>query len=167
MPRQSDKSPITPLNLPPAQLQLSRSEKGDLVVFDPLRKKRVILTPEEWVRQNFVSYMTNQLGYPKSLMANEIAIKLNDTLRRCDTVVYDLHANPMVIVEYKAPEINITQQVFDQIVRYNMVLHARCLIVSNGMSHYCCLIDYDNSTYSFLNEVPHFTRLTSEINITK
>ncbi len=162
MPRQSDKSPITPLNLPTAQLQLSRSDKGDIVVFDPLRKKNVILTPEEWVRQNFVSYLTNNLGYPQSLMANETAITLNDTRRRCDTVVYDLHAKPMVIVEYKAPEINITQEVFDQIVRYNMVLHARCLIVSNGLSHYCCIIDYNNLTYKFLKEVPTFAQLTTD-----
>ena len=162
MPRQSDKSPITPLNLPPAQLQLRRSDKGDIVVFDPLRKKNVILTPEEWVRQNFVSYMTNQLGYPQSLMANERAITLNNTRRRCDTVVYDLYAKPMVIVEYKAPEIDITKEVFDQIVRYNMVLHARCLIVSNGLSHYCCIIDYNNSTYKFLKEVPTFAQLTAD-----
>lgn len=161
MTTQNNKSPIVKLNLPVAQLHVSRTPTGDLVIFDPLRRKNVALTPEEWVRQNFVAYMTGMLGYPASLMANETAIKLNDTLRRCDTVVYDLHARPLVIVEYKAPDIEITQQVFDQIVRYNMVLRARCLIVSNGMSHYCCLIDYDKSSYSFLTEVPRFDRLTS------
>lgn len=161
MTTQSNKSPIVKLNLPAAQLRVSRTTGGDLVIFDQLRKKNVALTPEEWVRQNFVAYMTGALGYPGSLMANETAIKLNDTLRRCDTVVYDLHARPLVIVEYKAPDIEITQQVFDQIVRYNMVLHARCLIVSNGLSHYCCLIDYDKSSSTFLTEVPRFDQLTS------
>lgn len=161
MTTQNNKSPIVKLNLPTATLRLGRPPGGDLVIFDPLRKKNVALTPEEWVRQNFVAFMTGHLGYPSSLMANETAIKLNDTLRRCDTVVYDLNARPLVIVEYKAPDIEITQNVFDQIVRYNMVLHARCLIVSNGMSHYCCLIDYEKSSYTFLTEVPRFDTLTS------
>lgn len=161
MTQQSNKNPIVKLNLPVAQLRVSRTPVGELVIFDALRKKNVALTPEEWVRQNFVAYMTGSLGYPASLMANETSIRLNDTLRRCDTVVYDLQARPLVIVEYKAPDIEITQQVFDQIVRYNMVLHARCLIVSNGMSHYCCLIDYDKSSYTFLTEVPRYERLTT------
>ncbi|WP_290383966.1 type I restriction enzyme HsdR N-terminal domain-containing protein, partial [uncultured Muribaculum sp.] len=128
-------------------------------IFDRLRKKFIILTPEEWVRQHFVNYLINHKGFPESLMANEIGITLNGTRRRCDTVVFDKHGSPMVIVEYKASSIVISQSTFDQIVRYNMVLHARYLIVSNGMNHYCCRIDYDNMSYDFLKEVPDYADL--------
>ena len=124
-----------------------------------MRKKFIILTPEEWVRQHFVNYLINHKGFPESLMANEIGITLNGTRRRCDTVVFDKHGSPMVIVEYKASSIVISQSTFDQIVRYNMVLHARYLIVSNGMNHYCCRIDYDNMSYDFLKEVPDYADL--------
>lgn len=124
-----------------------------------MRKKFIILTPEEWVRQHFVNYLINHKGFPESLIANEIGITLNGTRRRCDTVVFDKHGSPMVIVEYKASSIVISQSTFDQIVRYNMVLHARYLIVSNGMNHYCCRIDYDNMSYDFLKEVPDYADL--------
>jgi len=106
-----------------------------------------------------VNYLINHKGFPESLMANEIGITLNGTRRRCDTVVFDKHGSPMVIVEYKASSIVISQSTFDQIVRYNMVLHARYLIVSNGMNHYCCRIDYDNMSYDFLKEVPDYADL--------
>ncbi len=124
------------LNLPSFDIRLQRDDEG-VKIFDRLRKKFIILTPEEWVRQHFVNYLINHKGFPESLMANEIGITLNGTRRRCDTVVFDKHGSPMVIVEYKASSIVISQSTFDQIVRYNMVLHARYLIVSNGMNHYC------------------------------
>jgi hypothetical protein len=130
----------TPLNLPPIQLKLQSSADGLLRVYDQLRQKFVALTPEERVRQHFVDYLINTLGYPASLMANEVALKFNGQTRRCDTVLYargDLR--PLAIVEYKAPEVEITQKVFDQIARYNLVMGARLLIVSNGLRHYCCL----------------------------
>ena len=136
------------LNLPSFDIRLQRDDEG-VKIFDRLRKKFIILTPEEWVRQHFVNYLINHKGFPESLMANEIGITLNGTRRRCDTVVFDKHGSPMVIVEYKASSIVISQSTFDQIVRYNMVLHARYLIVSNGMNHYCCRIDYDNMSYDF------------------
>ena len=143
------------LNLPSFDIRLQRDDEG-VKIFDRLRKKFIILTPEEWVRQHFVNYLINHKGFPESLMANEIGITLNGTRRRCDTVVFDKHGSPMVIVEYKASSIVISQSTFDQIVRYNMVLHARYLIVSNGMNHYCCRIDYDNMSYDFLKEVPDY-----------
>ncbi len=146
------------LNLPSFDIRLQRDDEG-VKIFDRLRKKFIILTPEEWVRQHFVNYLINHKGFPESLMANEIGITLNDTRRRCDTVVFDKHGSPMVIVEYKASSIVISQSTFDQIVRYNMVLHARYLIVSNGMNHYCCRIDYDNMSYDFLKEVPDYADL--------
>lgn len=146
------------LNLPSFGIRLQRDDEG-VKIFDRLRKKFIILTPEEWVRQHFVNYLINHKGFPESLIANEIGITLNGTRRRCDTVVFDKHGSPMVIVEYKASSIVISQSTFDQIVRYNMVLHARYLIVSNGMNHYCCRIDYDNMSYDFLKEVPDYADL--------
>ena len=128
-----------------------------LKVFDPFRKKYVALTPEEYVRQHFTAWMTGSLGYPASLMSNEVSIKLNDTCRRCDTVVFRSDGTPVVIVEYKAPSVSITQGVFDQIARYNMTLRSRYLIVSNGLRHFCCEMDYENNTYRFLPYIPHWT----------
>lgn len=146
------------LNLPPYDMHVMRGDDV-LKVFDSLRKKYVVLTPEENVRQHFVNWLTNHLHYPASLMANEIGIELNGTKRRCDTVVFGSDGLPMMIVEYKAPSVNITQKVFDQIVRYNMVLHARYLIVSNGIRHYCCVIDYAGNTYHFIPEIPDYKQL--------
>lgn len=142
-----------PLNLPLVELRL-RMEDKILKVFDPLRKKYVALTPEEYVRQQFTAWMTDCLGYPASLMSNEVSLSLNDTKRRCDTVVFRSDGSPAVIVEYKAPTVAITQNVFDQIARYNMVLHSSYLIVSNGLLHYCCKMDYDKNSYAFLPNIP-------------
>ncbi|MDE6648718.1 MAG: type I restriction enzyme HsdR N-terminal domain-containing protein [Muribaculaceae bacterium] len=125
-----------------------------LKVFDTLRRKYVALTPEEYVRQHFTAWMTGYLGYPASLMNNEVPLILNGTRRRCDTVVFRSDGSPSVIVEYKAPTVAITQKVFDQIARYNMVLHSRYLIVSNGLQHFCCSMDYEHDTYSFLRQIP-------------
>lgn len=132
----SDRNPIRPLNLPPAELRLRHSGRGD-EVFDPLRGKWLLLTPEEWVRQHFTSFLRSSLGYPAGLMANEIAVSLNGTSKRCDTVVHDREGRPLMIVEYKAPHIPITQEVFNQIARYSLVLRVRYLTVSNGLHHYC------------------------------
>lgn len=149
---------LVQLNLPTYDYQIKRTIDGDQI-FDCLRRKFVALTPEEWVRQHFVAFLIHHKNYPASLMANEIAISLNKTKRRCDTVVFDKTGKPLVIIEYKAESVEITQKVFDQIVRYNMVLKAQYLIVSNGMKHYCCRIDYDNHTYHFLQDIPPYDSL--------
>ena len=127
---------------------------GKPFILDIIRRQYVALTPEEWVRQHFVHFLIHHKGYPQSLMANEVQLKLNGMSRRCDTVVYDRTLKPRVIVEYKAPTVNITQKVFDQICRYNMVLQVDYLIVSNGLAHYCCKVDNENQTYTFLQEIP-------------
>lgn len=129
-------------------------------VYCPLRRRFVALTPEEWVRQQFVAHLTADLGYPAPLLANEVAITLNATSRRCDTVLYSPQGlRPQMIVEYKAPHIRITQKVFDQIVRYNSVLRVPYLIVSNGLTHYCCHIDYTIPRVTFLPTIPPYSEL--------
>lgn len=152
---------LPPLNLPPCEMRITRH--GDTVkVYDPLRHKDVALTPEEYVRQHFVNFMRVRLHYPESVIANEMKIELNDTIRRCDTVVFGAGGKPLMIVEYKAPHIQITQDVFDQIVRYNMVLHARYLVVSNGMTHYCCMIDYIHGNYHFIAQIPDYRNIATD-----
>lgn len=131
------------LNLPPLELRRRIDPDGVERVFDQLRGKYVALTPEEWVRQHFVGYMVGVLGYPAPLMANEVGISFNGMSRRCDTVLYSRQGLvPLMIIEYKAPDIALTRKVFEQILRYNIVLKVKWLVVSNGLQHYCCSIDY-------------------------
>lgn len=144
------------LNLPEHQFTIKKSANG-LTIFDVLRSKFVALTPEEWVRQNFVAFLIHHKQFPQALMGNEITLVQNDIKRRCDTLIADREGCPFAIVEYKAPSVEITQKVFDQIVRYNMVLRAKYLMVSNGLQHYCCKIDYDTDSYSFLPDIPSYT----------
>lgn len=148
------------LHLPPTHLEVKQCADEVVRVFDRLRRKPVALTPEEWVRQHFVAYLIDSLGFPETLMANEVAITLNGTSRRCDTVVYSRQGLvPQVIVEYKAPSVAITQRVFDQIVRYNMVLQVEWLMVSNGLQHFCCHVDYANRRVRFLESIPAYAEL--------
>lgn len=148
------------LNLPAVKLRVVRD--GDtLKVFDPLRDKFVALTPEEYVRQHFVAWLRTDLHFPASLMANEIGIEVNGTKKRCDTVVFGRDGRPLIIVEYKAPDVNVTQAVFDQVVRYNMALRAKYLVVSNGLRHYCCVIDYTSDSYHFIPEIPDYRKIYS------
>lgn len=146
------------LNLPTYNTKIAIRE-GKNVIFDIIRKRYVALTPEEWVRQHFVHFLINHKGFPAALMANEVNLNLNGTKKRCDTVLYRRDLSARVIVEYKAPHIDITQEVFDQITRYNIALKVDYLIVSNGLKHYCCQIDYDNQRYSFLNDIPEYASL--------
>lgn len=146
------------LNLPPFDKKITMKDDKPFI-FDVIRRQYVALTPEEWVRQHFVHFLINHKGYPQALMANEVQLKLNGMSRRGDTVVYDRTLQPRVIVEYKAPTVNITQKVFDQICRYNMVLKVDYLIVTNGLVHYCCRIDYPTRSYHFLSEVPEYAKL--------
>lgn len=146
------------LNLPPFNINVKKID-GKLSVFDELRRKYVALTPEEWVRQHFINYLITEKGYPRSLISNEIQINLNQQKKRCDTVIYSREPSPLVIVEYKAPEVIITQHVFDQIVRYNIVLKVQYLIVSNGLSHYCCKMDYMNQSFKYLPDIPSYNEL--------
>ncbi len=146
------------LNLPPYATKIAVRD-GKNTIWDIIRRKYVALTPEEWVRQHFVHFLVEHKGYPASLLANEVALTLNGTSRRCDTVLYDRTLSPRMIIEYKAPHIPITQKVFDQICRYNLVFRVDYLIVSNGLSHYCCRMDYAHQSYQFLQDVPSYGEL--------
>lgn len=143
------------LTLPVCDIPLKSDRDMDRI-YDHLRQKWVALTPEEWVRQHFVRWLEAERGYISGRMGNEVAITLNRTLRRCDTVIYDSHRSPLMIVEYKAPNVAITQKVFDQIVRYNMVLFAPYIAVSNGLKHFCCAIDFAARSYRFLEDIPMY-----------
>lgn len=148
------------LNLPPITLRTRPGANGRPTVWDVLRRRYVTLTAEEWVRQHFVHYLIAECGYPAGLLANEIALDVGGVRRRCDTVLFAREgARPRVIVEYKAPQVPITQEVFNQIQSYNSVLKADYLIVSNGLLHYCCRMDYEGDRVIFLREIPRFEEL--------
>lgn len=147
------------LNLPSYDYRVRRHDDGSWAIWDRLRQRWVSLTPEEWVRQHFVEWLITEKQFPAALMGNEVSLTQNGIARRCDTIVADREGEPLVIVEYKAPTVNISQKTFDQIVRYNMVVHARYLIVSNGLNHYCCQIDYETGTYRFLEAIPCYKEL--------
>lgn len=152
------------LNLPPFEPRLRRdsdSRRGGLEIYDSTRRRWVALTPEEWVRQNFVNYLVGSLDYPSGLVGNEISLRLNGLSRRCDSVVYTRGLRPLVIVEYKAPSVAVTQKVFDQIARYNIVMEAPYLIVSNGLAHYCCR--FVGEGYAFLDHIPRYGAIEGDI----
>lgn len=152
---------MTRLNLPPFEIKL-RGTKAQPQIFDILRKKYIALTPEEWVRQHFVHFLVEHKGYPAALMANEIQLKVGEKTLRADSVLYSRELKPRMIIEYKAPHIPITQKVFDQISVYNMLLHVDYLVVSNGLQHYICKMDYNDKKYLFLEEIPDYKELLTE-----
>jgi hypothetical protein len=143
------------LNLPTYKFKLKSNENKTLI-FDNLRKKYLVLTPEEWVRQHFVSFLIDEKKYPISLIALEKQLVINNRKKRTDILVFDKNGKPDIIVECKAPSIKISQATFDQIARYNLKLHANYLIVTNGLKHFYCKMDFENETYIFLKEVPDY-----------
>lgn len=148
------------LNLPSVELRLRQNSAGRTLVFDPLRRRFVTLTAEEWVRQHFVHFLMTDRGYPSALLGNEVGLTVGGVARRCDSVLFSRQGGePRVIVEYKAPHIAISQEVFTQIQSYNSVLRADYLIVSNGLRHFCCRMDYSRHCATFLPHIPHYRDL--------
>ncbi len=143
------------LNLPQYGIKIGEKD-GKRTIFDFLRRKYVALTPEEWVRQHFTHYLVEHKGYPKGLMGNEVELHIGEKRLRCDTVLYNKEGQPRMIIEYKAPTIQIQQKTFDQISAYNLLLHVDYLIVSNGLQHYCCKMEYENQKYLFLQDIPDY-----------
>jgi hypothetical protein len=144
-----------PLNLPAYPFKM-KEEAGSLFIFDDIRKKYLVLTPEEWVRQHVVKFLIHERNFPRSLIKLEGGLKLNALQKRTDILIFDPSGNRILLVECKAPSIKITQTVFDQIARYNFVHRTNFLIVSNGLQHYCCEVDFEQKTYRFLPEIPDF-----------
>lgn len=146
------------LNLPQYEIRLGE-QGGRRMIFDVLRRKYVALTPEEWVRQHFIHYLIGHKGYPAAWLANEVELRSGNKRLRCDSVLYNNVLQPRMIIEYKAPTVALQQRVFDQISTYNLLLHVDYLVVSNGLRHYCCRMDYDNQRYIFLKDIPDYQDL--------
>lgn len=141
------------------ELTIRTTAEGKREVFDPIRKKYVALTPEEYVRQQTLLYLTNQKGYPVGLIAVETSLKLNELTKRTDILIHGRQRNPLMIVECKAESVPISQATFDQLARYNMTLNVPYLVATNGHTCYCCLIDFERQNYVFLKEIPHYGEL--------
>jgi hypothetical protein len=147
------------LNLPEITARTRLGLNGKSEIFDEIRRKFVRLTPEEWVRQHFLHYMIFQLGFPASLIVVEASLTYNKMKKRFDMVAYSSAGNPLLIVECKAPDVKLSQSVFDQVAMYNMTLKVGYLAITNGMAHYACRIDHENRSYCFLPELPKFQDL--------
>jgi hypothetical protein len=149
------------LSFPDYQFKLQQGEEPgqSLKIFDMIRKKYVVLTPEEWVRQHLLQFLVNERKFPESLLSVEKKVVVNRLYRRTDIVVYSNSLQPLLIAECKAPSIKITQSVFDQAARYNMTLGVSYFLLSNGMETFCCRVDHENRSYVFLNEVPFYSEV--------
>ena len=143
------------LNLPTYKFKLKNSQNKTLI-FDKLRKKYVVLTPEEWVRQHFVNFLIDVKKYPETLIAIEKQLTINNLKKRTDILIFNTNGNPEIIIECKAPFIKISQETFDQIARYNLKLKAKFLVITNGLAHFYCKMDLKNKTYIFLKDLPDY-----------
>jgi len=143
------------LNFPSYNFRFKNSE-NKVSIFDAIRKKFIILTPEEWVRQHTVQFLVQDKNYPKSYLNVEKLIKVNDINKRYDIVIFKPNGEMFLLVECKAPEVKISQDTFDQMARYNLKLKAEYLMVSNGLNHYFCQMDFENECYIFLEDLPNF-----------
>lgn len=148
---------MQPLNFPKFQFRFKNSE-NKISIFDEIRKKFVVLQPEEWVRQHTVHYLMTVKNYPKTLINVEKELTINGLKKRYDVVVFNTDGSIHLIVECKAPQISIDQTTFDQVARYNLSLNASYLMVTNGLHHYYCLMDFENERYQFLKDIPVYSR---------
>ncbi len=140
----------------PAYTFRFKSRENKISIFDPIRKKFVFLTPEEWVRQHVIQFLIIDKKYPKSHIAVEKVISINSINKRYDVVVFNKDGSILMVVECKATTIPINQSTFDQIARYNLGLKASYLLVTNGLNHYYCMMDYKNEKYIYLNDIPDY-----------
>ena len=147
------------LNLPAYEVKVRKNEGKGEDIFDTFRRKYVCLTPEEWVRQHFLHFLCREKHYPASLISVEKSLIINRMPRRFDAVIFNRDGTPALLLEFKAPEVKLSQAVFDQVAAYNLTLHADYLIVSNGLTHYCCKMDYENHRYHFLQDIPNYADL--------
>lgn len=143
------------LNLPEFDYK-AKSEAGKTYIFDIIRKKYIILTPEEWVRQHFLHYLINYFSYPKALIRIETGHKFNTLQKRSDIIIYDRNGKSFLMVECKAPSEKISQKTFDQIAGYNLTIKAKYVAVTNGLKHFCCQVDDEKNDLTFLKDIPQF-----------
>lgn len=146
---------MMPLRLPAGNFRVKSTEKGRLI-FDPIRKKFVHCTPEEWVRQHVVHFLLSRKRVPNNLINIEKQLIINRTKKRYDVIVYNTNGSIYALIECKAPSVAITQEVFDQIARYNLALDAQYLMLTNGLTHYFCTMDYDAQQYQFITDLPDY-----------
>lgn len=151
------------LNLPKYQFKIRRQENGQEEVYDPFRKKFLVKTSEELVRLHFIQFLILEKNYPESLIGIEKGLVVNKMKKRFDAVVFDNYGNPKVLIEFKAPDVQITQKVFDQVGNYNVQLKVKYLIVSNGLNHYCCKFDDQQNKWVFLTVIPDFQTLIKDV----
>jgi len=145
-----------PLNLPSYSLKI-KEDNGINYIFDEIRKKYLVLTPEEWVRQHLIQFLIRDKKYPRSLIRLEGGLKLNSLQKRSDILLFNRHGEKILLVECKAPSVKISQDTFDQIARYNYVHKVQWLLVSNGLQHFCCEIDFEKQSYRFVEELPEYS----------
>lgn len=144
-----------PLNFPAYPFRL-KEEAGKTYIFDELRKRFLVLTPEEWVRQHLVKFLIAEKKYPRTLIKLEGGLKLNALQKRSDILIFNTRGEKIMLVECKAPSVKITQETFDQVARYNFVHRVQWLVVSNGLQHFCCEVDFTGETYRFCEEIPGY-----------
>lgn len=140
-----------------------RQKDGKKYIYDRFRKKYVLLTPEEWVRQNFLTWLTLEKGYPVSLLRVESNLMLGNSNWRFDAVFFRKDGKPAVIIECKAPDVPVGPESFEQIARYNKMLKADYLMVTNGERHYCCKMDYNTRSWVFLHEIPDWAAISGPV----
>lgn len=148
------------LNLPEYNFRIKKQNEKYLI-FDSQRKRYVTLTPEEWVRQHFIRFLIEEKKFPAALLAVEKQLTLNGLQKRCDAVLFNQEAQPVLIIEFKAPTVAITQFTFDQVATYNSKLAVNYFIISNGLEHYCCKVNRETQKYEFMNELPEYSYFLS------
>ncbi|HLO57839.1 MAG TPA: type I restriction enzyme HsdR N-terminal domain-containing protein [Bacteroidales bacterium] len=153
---------MEPLNLPTYLFRL-KEDRGKKYIFDEIRRRFVLLTPEEWVRQHVINFLVQVKNFPRNLISIEKGFNQNRNRQRYDLLIYNNLGNPMMIVECKAPGVEINQQVFDQAGRYNNRHKANYMLITNGVKHYCCMINLQNRQYAFLNDVPDYSSMMAVI----
>ncbi len=149
-----------PLNLPIFPYK-SRLNKDTFQIFDTIRRKFVQLTPEEWVRQHFINYLVEHKSVPAGLIGVEVALKLNGVNHRADIVVYNKQGNPLAIIECKAPEVELSNAIVDQIGRYNIHFQAKYLFLTNGLKHYSIQVDWESKLFKSLTSIPDYNEMIS------
>jgi len=155
---------MSQLNLPEYDFRIKKQNEK-LFIFDTQRKRYVSLTPEEWVRQHFIRFLIEVKGYPAALLAIEKQLNMNGMKKRCDAILYDNEAKPILIIELKAPNVPISQATFDQVAVYNAKLKVNLFMISNGIEHFCCKVNTETSRYEFFSEIPHFNQINLQKHI--